>query len=245
MKIAAGVALGLVLGFLLGGIGPRRNLAAAEKKIARLESEAASAASPGGFGLPGLDEMFRPSPAATPPVVAVFPVQDAGTTAVVAENVAPAVVAPTPEPSSPKENPPPSRDFAQAIAMARDAQDLRRAQALSALVDTADLSTEEQAQLTTQLDKMNRDLAGYTDEVMSMWRSRQRGRDEVPALEALSLAHEVSGVLAESQGTLERIVGERRGDVPRESLQIWNFVDLGPMAQMAATASAAPTGDLP
>lgn len=110
-------------------------------------------------------------------------------------------------------------DISQQFDMAVEAQNLRAAQSRQALMEQAELTDEELAELDDILAVMNDDLAFYGEDLLAMAMSE----DSDPT-EALGLTHDVTGVLYESQLALDELVGDAAVD--EEARMVWNHMDL-------------------
>lgn len=223
MRWAVGLIIGVILGFLLGGIQPRRQLQDREVQMKALRSELAAAGKRSGrnsiLPLPDLgvsapkasSRRHEPSSDAEEPEVEA---DDAATSADGPDD------APTAEPVAPP-SPPTREEQLKEFDMAVDAQRVRARQSRAALQEQAGLSDEEMAEFDDIVGQMNDDLAVYGDDVLR-W-----SQEEPDTRDALGVAHEVTGILYESQSALEELVGDDAlDDVEEPSRQIWNYVDL-------------------
>ncbi len=241
------VAIGVVLGFVLGGVGPRLEVAERDARIGALEEQLAEADTGGWRSpVPGLDRILR---APAEPERGV-PVARAGE----------GEPAPLPEDDGdPGRGEPavahadggvPERrrwrddwredspsDRLAAFRRAASVQRVRRLQSRAALAEQADLSPEEMVEVDEALAEMNTALYGHGEELIQLAMS-----DEPPsASELLGITHDVTGILHRAQTRLEGIVGAGRlGAVDPSALEIWNHVDLAqlePAAQRAMRAA--------
>ncbi len=230
MKNLGWILLGLVIGFLVGGVGPRAEGAAERASAARLQDElvkATSRASRCGGGaalLPGIGDLLPQRPAVA---------RDPG---------------PAPDPERAVDDAPPDRDgpapdpavveigadggAADAAPLGRDAgyeaaveaQRIRAEQSRAALAEQADLSDSELAEVDAIVGEMNDRLAEYADEMVAIIES---GEEPVPR-DMLGLTHDITGILYESQSRLEDTVGaDRLPGVDPEAAAVWNYLDLG------------------
>ncbi len=206
MKAAAWIVAGLIIGFLLGGLGPRRELAAQQSKMADLEkrvqlaeSKAARRGSERFFGLPALPEIpMKPRPTAAGSPVA-------------GESAEP----------SPSGTP---FDKMEAFQLAMDAQHLRAKQSRLALIEAAKLDRKQQEKVDDVIAKMNADLAKHAAELASLMNSMSDGGEPDP-LELLTITKDVSGILLESQTAFQEATGNPDGVEPSAS-EVWNYIDL-------------------
>lgn len=211
MKYAIWAVVGIVLGFLLGGFGPRRESNQLRERITELENDLVEAQrnapsrSTRFMPLPGMDAL----PARSTPVAVRTPPPATGETPLDTEGTSEA-------------SPTPFNDMA-AFDAAVEAQRLRAAQSRQALREQADLGDNEMRDVDEIVDEMNELLAQYADELLAMVES---GQDPEP-LEFLGLSHEISGILYDSQAALEDVIGDSYGNVDDSAKQVWNYVDLG------------------
>ncbi|MCC6876215.1 MAG: hypothetical protein IT378_18050 [Sandaracinaceae bacterium] len=220
---------GIALGFVLGGLGPRRELETRDQEIARLERELES--SGGGSGLrsavPGLDRILR-APASE---------DRAGR----AESEA-GYQEPTPGADAGvgeswrerwREARSPSERFGQ-FQRAASVQRVRRIQSRVALQQQAELDAEQMRAIDEALLQMNDELAQYGEELVTLVMSEE----PPPARDLLGVAHDVTGVMHRAQLRLEAIVGpEGAARADPSSLEIWNHVDLARLEPAARTAA--------
>jgi hypothetical protein len=229
MKPLVFAAVGIVLGFVLGGISPRMDLAVLQDRLTAVEAELALAQQQRPTGrrpslpVPGMSEMLSPPPEATrsreepedfeepePPDAVV--VEDTGTR----EDLAP-----TP------------RDIAEEFDLAVDAQRMRAAQSRAALQEQADLSDEEMVEFDNIIHDMNAALAEYGDALMDIALSGE----EPEAEEMLGLTHEVTGILYDTQTAVNDLVGgEGMASADPAARQVWNHVDLEVFRDTVASA---------
>lgn len=222
MRWAVGLIIGVILGFLLGGVEPRRQLQDREQRIKGLEAELEAAQKKGGRGsfLP-LPDLGVSTPKARQPRAAdaEAPADDepGGD-----QDAAPQGPEDPRTEARPEPPPPPTREEQlKSFDLAVDAQRVRARQSRAALQEQAGLSDEEMADFDDIVAQMNEDLAGYGDEVLA-W-----SQEEPDTRDALGVAHEVTGILYENQAALEDLVGDEALDgVDEPSRQIWNYVDL-------------------
>ena len=229
MKNFGWVLLGLVLGFLAGGVRPRAELAVQQDATDRLQDDLVKASLRAarcttGTGLPGLSALL---PGLAAPAAAAKPLVDRDDGPVGEER---REEGPTVTVAGADDEPPEDFDEGDgdgedvALAAAVDAQRIRAEQSRAALADQADLSDDELAEVDSIVTEMNGRLGDYADELLSLAES------EVPPSprELLGLTHDVTGILVDAQEGLEETVGEdRMGDVDPEASAVWNYLDLG------------------
>lgn len=216
MRLILGLIAGVILGFLLGGVEPRRALSGKDAEISALKEQLAEALKKGkgrsGFlPLPDLsvvqearqarDEGWEPD--ADP--------EGEGASVELGDG----------PPPGPPPAPPTREEQIKSFDVAVDAQRLRARQSRAALQEQAELSPEELAEFDDIVSQMNEELAIYGEDVLAWTEEEPETRD------ALGVAHEVTGILYESQSALEELVGaDALSDVDEPSRQIWNYIDL-------------------
>jgi hypothetical protein len=227
IAVVAALAIGIVVGFALGGVGPRRELVETRDEVARLEEELAESGSGSGFrsAVPGLDRILR-----APPETETQRERrrdderserrrrrrsgDAG---------------PDERRDGDGEREDPLAAFGRAAAVQR----VRNVQSRAALEQQADLDPEALAEVDAAFLEMNEELAGYGEELLLLALDGERPAPR----ELLGITHDVTGILHRAQLRLEEIVGpERMGDVDPEALEIWNHVDLEQLEPAARAA---------
>lgn len=234
MKQLGWILLGLVIGFLLGGVQPRAELAVERDQSARLQDDLVKAQSKaarcsggrGGALLPGIGSLLpeAPPPAERREPSRPAPDEDDGPD--VSDGPSVQVVGDDGE----------APEFAsedEAFDAAVEAQQLRAEQSRAALAEQADLDDGELEQVDQIVGEMNDRLAEYADELLVLAES---GEDPSPR-ELLGLTHDVTGILYESQAALEDTVGsDRMPDVDPDAAAVWNYLDLSMMRDAAERA---------
>jgi hypothetical protein len=223
----------LVLGFLLGGIGPRRAATEARERVGELEKRAEQAERRGGrvryLPLPGLDQLARDDADASQ-VARRSPQerQRPGT-------------APRGDAATPLGGPgggDAGRERAGAGGVARlqaavDAQRLRSAQSRAALGEGAKLSEDELGRVDAVVARMNQALARHASQLIELVQSGEQPKP----VELLWISREVTGILYDAQSEFEEVVGPERLEQTEDSAkQIWNYVDLEPIKAAAERA---------
>lgn len=212
MKRFIFVLPGLVLGFLLGRVGPSLENQDLEDQLKEAEARAEKAErkqSPRSLILPGMGEVLpgpaAPAPASGPPDRASEQAEGVQDTGGVAEF----------------EGPPP--DMAEQFELAVEAQALRTAQSRAALIEQADLDDAQVAEIDQAMDRMNEELALLGEDLMAVAMS---GEEPDPT-EMLGLSHDVTGILYEAQLSMEDAVGmDALQDVDPQASQVWNYIEL-------------------
>lgn len=222
------LAIGIVIGFVLGGIGPRRELAQREGVVRALGTELARAESEGGgwrSPVPGLDRILRAPPeegvAAVEPQRAEMAVDlDGG-------------VQPLSIRDRWGERESSGDERLDAFQRAASIQRVRLVQSRAALVEQAGLNDDERQALDEAIATLNEEILGHAEELIVLAMS-----DEPPAArDLLGITHDVTGILHRAQLRLEEILGpERMAEVDPAAIEIWNHVDLTPLEPAARAA---------
>lgn len=245
MKAAGFVLLGVVLGFVLGGIGPRREVVRLERDVARLERELDLGGGGGGGALRspvvGLSEVLRAPSRRDDDAEGegdrrVANGDGAGTEEGTGDEAA-AIgpdggVRPIGFGRRWRERGPSEAlsQFMEAAAIQR----VRRMQTRAALIEQAELDDAEVAAVDAAVERMNEDLQAYGEELLYLAMS-----EEPPtARDLLGVTHEVTGIMSRAQDELGRILGpERSAEVERSAGEVWNYVDLDRLEPAAREAA--------
>lgn len=246
MKTALWIALAVVVGFVLGGIGPRRKSAELTERVNTLETDLSHARKAGArpiFPFPGLD-WRRSDPA--PPGSAKPASSSAGPDA--ARDRAPGERREgewswfgrrrrhrTPESdASGDDTPRTPEQRLHAFDVAATGQRARANQARQALKEQAHLTDEQLVAVDAVIARLNERIKPHADQLTQIVES-----DEPPEpSEFLWLSKEVTSILSDSQTELDRTVGSEKLDgVDRSAREIWNYIDLE-MFRSAAEAGA-------
>jgi hypothetical protein len=222
MKQVLFAALGIVIGFVVGGIGPRLDLAVLQAKLDETRAELALAEQKSrkrpSLPVPGMSEMFEPAQDFDDEQDADADVDNLGDDADPDE---PAVQA---DSGMDEDEQLTAEDIAEEFDIAVDAQRMRAAQSRAALQEQADLSDEDMVEFDNIVDDMNVALAEYGDALMDIALSGE----EPEAEEALGLTHEVTGILYDSQTAVNDLVGaDGMDETDPSASQVWNHIDLG------------------
>ncbi|MDX2051330.1 MAG: hypothetical protein SFV15_03000 [Polyangiaceae bacterium] len=114
-------------------------------------------------------------------------------------------------------------------------QKVRAQQSRAALKEKANLSDEQLARVDEVVLKMNKELAPFADQLTQLASAEQ----EPQPLELLYVSQEVSAILYKGQTEFEATVGpEPLEKVDAPSKQIWNYVDLEMFKGAAETMRA-------
>jgi hypothetical protein len=209
----AWLSAGIVIGFMLGGIGPAFDLARVRKDLAVAQRERDQVS--GGFRsvVPGLDQALQVGQ--PPPAARAWPPQSDPQPLAAG---APAAAG-GPAPSRLQRR----RERLERFDDLEAGQKLRAAQSRAALIEQAGLDPEQLARFDAALVRMNAELAGYSGELMELYLS-----DHMPSpQQMLSVGHEVSGVMLDAQKVLDEMVGPTQpGDLEDSPRQVWNYIDL-------------------
>ena len=218
MKPFVFAAIGVVLGFVLGGIGPRMDLTVLQDKLTATEAELALAQQNGRSGrrpslpVPGMSEMFSPpDDDFEEPEDVEASTEEGEAEVLVVDTGMPEAFAAGPE------------ELAEEFDLAVDAQRLRAAQSRAALAEQADRSDADLDEFDNIVSDMNAELAEYGDVLMDIALSGE----EPEAEEMLGLTHEVTGILYDTQTAVNDLVGTDGMEAADPSArQVWNHVDL-------------------
>lgn len=215
MKRVVFILPGLILGFLLGRVGPSLEKAELEEQLTVAEERAEKAErkrGPRNLILPGMGEVLpgaseRGSAAKKSP-------QGEGSQEGTLDTGAPSG-----EPGF--EGPPP--DIAEQFELAVEAQRLRTTQSRAALIEQGDLDDVQIAEIDEAMLRMNDELSLLGEDLMAVAMS---GEEPDPT-EMLGLSHDVTGILYEAQLTLEDSVGlDTLDGVDPQAAQVWNYIEL-------------------
>ncbi|MEC7519167.1 MAG: hypothetical protein VYE22_04840 [Myxococcota bacterium] len=219
-------ALGIVLGFVLGGIGPRLEADTQAEEIARLERQLAEVDTGGWRSpVPGLDRILRAprdeAPAERP--LPVAPPPEEGEAEVYAPDGGAAPPRRWREQWRDRASETAPSERLAAFERAASLQNVRRLQSRAALAQQGDLDDGEIAAVDEALERMNADLQAHGEALITLAMSDE----PPPARDLLGITHDVTGILHRTQVRLESILGpERAAEVDPSALEIWNFVDL-------------------
>jgi hypothetical protein len=266
-RVLGMVALGVVLGFVLGGLAPRAQLADRERELAALKKRVERFDRPSVLGefFPAFARSESGSRGKREPASAAQreggtanqkpPIPDAREPQVSKTSAAPSralggrvqhesgalesqVNAAAPGSRDPENGDDDSEERAEATPRALDMSDfdklvavqrLRIAASRSALIEQATLSEQEVVQLDRQVAKMNEELSSYGEEIVQQATAEQMP----PASQVLGLGHDLSGIMLEGQQGIDKMLGERAAGVDREAKEIWNYVDVSRMREVA------------
>lgn len=211
MTALAALAVGIVIGFLLGGAGPRRELEIARAEVDTLEEELSEAEPRSGLRspVPGLDQILRERPSDRFPDAGI-PI-DGG-----------------PAPDEREWDADPLSAFQRAASIQR----VRSVQSRAALEQQAELEESELAEIDAAIEDMNEQLVGYGEELMLL----ALESETPPPGALLGITHDVTGILHRAQRQLEAVVGERMQRLEPEAAEIWNYVDLDRLEPAARAA---------
>ncbi|MFT4976211.1 MAG: hypothetical protein ACI8S6_002107 [Myxococcota bacterium] len=223
MRQVGWAALGIVGGFLIGGLAPRMEVAAlhaAQEDLKDQLYEAQQNAVGGRRGsmlpVPGMSEMFEPSerperPARPSPSSSTDPdaPQDIEEVEFWDSGEPPDVMTPA--------------SMGEEFDLAVDAQRARARQSRAALEEQAGLSGDDMVEFDRMVGEMNTALSEYGEDLMALALSGE----EPEAEEMLGLTHDVTGILYDTQTQINDLVGaDVMGDVDPSARQAWNHIDL-------------------
>jgi hypothetical protein len=203
-KAFAGVVAGVIIGFLLGGAGPRREAASLRKENETLGDELLAARKKAGrqsvqfLPLPQSDSTPRP---VTPPAPAAT------------DGAAEASPAASPEDFKP--------DIEQ-FRIAMDAQKIRIRQSREVLKEKTKMDAGDERDLDAILAKMNEDLAKHAE----LFADAVLSGEEPEPMDMLGMTHEVTGILLGAQKAYQDVLGPDFEGLDESTASVWNFVDL-------------------
>lgn len=209
MKAAVWVVIALVAGFLLGGLGPRRDLAATQAKVDDLTRRAEAAEKKASRR--GSDRFL---------MLPEIPSVSAATAAPKAS--------PTEGGKDGAESPDPTGtpvDAMKAFDLAVEAQRMRAHQSRTALSEAAKLDPKQEQKVDDVVAKMNAELSQHAKEIADVMRSVNAGEEPDP-LEMLTITRDVSSILVDSQAAFQTAVGTVPEGLDPSATQVWNYVDL-------------------
>ncbi len=219
MRYALWILIGVVAGFLMGGIKPRQENADLQRELARMADELVVAQKKARrvgrrswVPVPGLEELFQDED------------QEPTADASESDDLSPELEIVQDKPDTGDDIIPSSKseDLGAEFDAAVDAQRLRARQSRAALVEQADLDDDQIAAFDAAIDLMNDELADLADELGEI-----PDFEEMAPSEFLGLSHDVTGVLYDGQLSLEEVVGLDALDfVDETTTQIWNYIDL-------------------
>ncbi len=207
---------GLVLGFLLGRIGPSLENQDLEDQLEQAEARAEKAEReqrPRNLILPGMGEVLS-GPTAQ---------GQAPRSAPRAEGDEQGPVEALQDTGGGGQAEGPAPDMAEQFELAVEAQALRTAQSRAALIEQADLDDAQVAEIDQAMQRMNEELALLGEDLMAVAMS---GEEPDPT-EMLGLSHDVTGILYEAQLSMEDAVGlDTLQEVDPQASQVWNYIEL-------------------
>lgn len=102
-------------------------------------------------------------------------------------------------------------------------QQMRAEQSRMALMEQANLSEEEIQQIDEIFDNLNSNLSEHSDDIWDFMEAARAG-EEVDEVELYKFTHNISGILYDSQSELENVIGGQTVD--KEAKRILNYIDL-------------------
>ncbi len=234
--VIGGIVLGLISGFVLGGVRPRLETQDLREQLARANQELKGGRrSSGGsrfLPIPGFGDFGQQ---ATPKVSGSKsagrdaedrprrrwwspppPTEGTQSPAIPPRRVSENRGAAEPDRGQSAER---REGFEAAISL----QKLRAQQSRAALKEKAQLSDEQLARVDEVVLKMNQELSPYADQLMQL----ASATEEPQPLELLFVSQEVSSIMYKGQSEFEATVGaEPLEKVDAPSKQVWNYVDL-------------------
>jgi hypothetical protein len=200
---------GVVAGFLLGGIAPRRELAELRRDLDKARSERDQAQR--------RSKMTRLSPVPLLDEALRLPDEEPADGAGDGDS---AVDPPSADAAAPGAEP---EDVLAGFDVAVETQRVRVRQTRAAMREQADLDGEAMEEVDEIASDMNAALARHADLLVELGLAGE----DAGYRDALFLAHEVTGVLYDAQERLDAVIGEEHlAAVDEEAQAAWNLVDL-------------------
>jgi len=220
MKHVLFAALGIVIGFVLGGIRPRMELAELQAELSETRAELADAGQQTrprpSLPVPGMSEMFAPAEGLDDDLGSDADIDDA-------DEADPDEPTRQADPDADEDEAGTSDTLAEKFDLAVAAQRVRAAQSRAALQEQAGLSDEDMVEFDNIVDDMNVALAEYSDPLMDIALSGE----EPEAEDMLGLTHEVTGILYDYQTAVNDLVGaEGMEETDPLARHVWNHIDL-------------------
>ncbi|MEC7983825.1 MAG: hypothetical protein VX278_01595 [Myxococcota bacterium] len=221
MKHIAWIFVGIVVGYLIGGIYPNHTLKKSydeQQRLRDLLAQRPQAKKQGAY-IPLISDNLDRS--ARPKNKTPSPKQKPPPTSTAKDDV---ITAPSePPPPSPEEEQRREEQMERGIQTMLDTQRIRAEQSRVALIDQAGFDDEEIGAMDEIIDQLNSDLALYAEDMLYVMELQMSG-DTPESQEVLGLTHKISGVLYESQQDMDTLVGN--ASVDEEAKSIFNHVDL-------------------
>ena len=218
MKHVLFAAMGIVIGFVLGGIRPRMELAELQTELSETRAELADAEPQSrtrpSLPVPGMSEMLAPAEGRD---------DDPGSDADIddAEDADPDEA--TQQADADEDEAVTADNLAEKFDLAVAAQTVRAAQSRAALQEQAGLSDEDMVEFDNIVEEMNMALAEYSDPLMDIALSGE----EPEAEDMLGLTHEVTGILYDYQSAVNDLVGDDgMEETDPLARHVWNHIDL-------------------
>ena len=214
---------GIVLGFVVGGIGPRGELSALQDDVSRLQDELVKARRQAARRSPlsviGLDRAGAPDDGQPAPREET----DAASSGLPDGPATGGRDTATPPPLVVEGEPGATPDPMAEYELAVQAQRVRIEQSRAALIEQADLDEGQVADLDAAMGRMNDQLAAMGEDLLGLIESGT----EPDSKELLGVTHDVTGILYEAQVEMDEIIGaEAVPEVDPQSREVWNYVDL-------------------
>lgn len=208
-------AVALVIGLVLGGLGPRSEARVLREKVDALSSKDCSSRG-SGMGRE-IAEVFRGRPLDLPDAPAAEQPAGADPASEGKDRAVSKVEGAEAPDGQPEDQPTPE----EALTAAREAMEMRRAQARAALAE-AGLTEEQMATIDTAMSRMNADLSALTETFVA---SLQDGA-EPDRREMMVFAADTLDVLIEGEDALYGVLDEQqREGLDEAALDPFSYVD--------------------
>lgn len=213
-------ALGIVIGFILGGIRPRMEVAELQTELSETRAELVDAEPQSrtrpSFPVPGMSEMLAPAEELDENPGSDADIDDA-------DDADPDEPTRQADPDADEDEAVTADTLAEKFDLAVAAQRVRAAQSRAALQEQAGLSNEDMIEFDNIVADMNMALAEYSDPLMDIALSGE----EPEAEDMLGLTHEVTGILYDYQTAVNDLVGaDGMDETDPLARQVWNHIDL-------------------
>ncbi len=205
-----------IVGMAIGAWGPRSDLRIAKQKIRELErAKPAPSANEESSGMPNITQMLniprqpasprpRPTRVPTPTTDPAAPTQVVVPDETVSENGA----------FSPE-------DFREGIEAAHDLWKMRESQARQLLIEALELTESESREFDERIEAMNEELRRRIENAVTT----MKDDETLTTQDALTLAHEISGVLLDTYADLDDVLPDNWQSQATADSDLPNFID--------------------
>lgn len=219
MKIMGAIIFALLVGLVLGGWGPRRDLKEAQREIEELKTQLSKK---GGrtAGLEGIAALLQVPDRAERPArqgrgEGAVPQTSAGMNTVSGSD------RPGPFSGANGTNGPARVDFRERIKTAADLWKVRRDLARSGFISRVKLTPAEATQVDVIMQAMNVRL----EESVARWVDYLKEAEEISPEDGIRMMNELSGVVVTTYDDLDRTLAEDWRDQAGEKFQVFDFIN--------------------